>query len=244
MILYIMNYKSKIYDMLMEETSDMLDHLPQPTMLFRPPAGDKPTLRGGIRQADHPTPGTFLPKDPATLATGSSMGSMRRGDETPAMRRYVRSNDLEESDMEDMSGGKVNWKKVGKSVSKGLKTVGKYVAPVAKEVGKEVLPIVKKEGLKALKNYLLPAAETVAENPELLMAAAGRKKNHKVIRKSYDSDSDEEGSIHIDVNSHKNDKGGRRPNARAQIVKKVMASKGLSMIQASKYVKEHNLYKK
>jgi hypothetical protein len=33
---------------------------------------------------------------------------------------------------------------------------------------------------------------------------------------------------------------GRR--ARAEIVKKVMASKGLSMINASKYVKEHNLY--
>ena len=33
---------------------------------------------------------------------------------------------------------------------------------------------------------------------------------------------------------------GRR--ARAEIVKKVMASKGLSMIDASKYVKQHNLY--
>jgi hypothetical protein len=241
-----MNYKSKIYDMLMSEQSDMLDHIPQPDMLFRPPFGDKPTLRGGIRQADHPTPGTFLPKDPATLATGASIGSMRRGDETQSMRRYVRSNDLEESDMEDLSGGRVNWKKVGKSVSKGLKTVGKYATPVLKEVGKEVLPIVKKEGIKALKSYLLPAAETVAANPELLLAAAGRsKKNHKVIRKSYDSDSDEEGSIHIDVNSHKGEKGGaRKPNVRAQIVKRIMKEKGLSMTQASSYVKQHNLYKK
>ena len=36
--------------------------------------------------------------------------------------------------------------------------------------------------------------------------------------------------------------GGRA--ARAAIVKKVMADKGLSMIEASKYVKAHNLYKK
>jgi hypothetical protein len=35
---------------------------------------------------------------------------------------------------------------------------------------------------------------------------------------------------------------GRRK--RAEIVKKVMAEKGLSMVQASKYVKEHGLYKK
>jgi hypothetical protein len=32
--------------------------------------------------------------------------------------------------------------------------------------------------------------------------------------------------------------------ARAKIVRKVMADKGCSMIEASKYVKEHNLYKK
>ena len=36
--------------------------------------------------------------------------------------------------------------------------------------------------------------------------------------------------------------GGR--SARAAIVKKVMAEKGLKMIEASKYVKEHGLYKK
>ena len=39
-------------------------------------------------------------------------------------------------------------------------------------------------------------------------------------------------------------KGGKRTNARASVVKKVMAEKGLSMIEASKYVKAHNLYKK
>lgn len=33
-------------------------------------------------------------------------------------------------------------------------------------------------------------------------------------------------------------------NARAEIVKKVMKEKGMKMIEASKYVKEHNLYKK
>jgi hypothetical protein len=36
--------------------------------------------------------------------------------------------------------------------------------------------------------------------------------------------------------------GKKRTNKRAAIVKKVMKSKGLSMIEASKYVKEHGLY--
>lgn len=240
-----MNYKSKIYDILNEEREDMIHSLPQPTMLFRRPMTEPPGLKGGVRVMKHPLPGYYLPKDPATLATGSDVGSMRPSDEKHAMRRYVKANDLDEMEGgSHLEGGKgINWKKVGRSIKKGLSTVGHLAAPIVKEVGKEVLPIVKKEGIKALKNYLLPAATTVAENPELLMAAAGRgKKNHKVIRGGYESDSDDDGSIHVDINSHKS--GGRKPNARAQIVKKVMREKGLSMIQASSYVKAHNLYKK
>jgi hypothetical protein len=37
---------------------------------------------------------------------------------------------------------------------------------------------------------------------------------------------------------------GAGVSARASLVKKVMAEQGLNMIQASKYVKEHNLYSK
>ena len=235
-----MNYKSKIYDILNEEREDMIHHLPQPTMLHRRPMTETPSLKGGIRVMKHPLPGHFLPKDPATLATGSDIGSMRPSDQKLAMRRYVRANDLEEDDMvggsSHLEGGRgINWKKVGRSIKKGLSTVGHYAAPIIKEVGKELLPIVKEQGLKALK--------TVAENPELLMAAGRSKKNHRVIRGGYDSDSDDERDrIHIDVNSHKG--GARKPNARAQIVKRVMNEKGLSLIEASKYVKAHGLYKK
>ena len=35
----------------------------------------------------------------------------------------------------------------------------------------------------------------------------------------------------------------RKPNERNDIVKKIMKEKGLKMIEASKYVKENNLYK-
>jgi len=38
--------------------------------------------------------------------------------------------------------------------------------------------------------------------------------------------------------------GGDGRKKRAEIVKKIMAEKGMKMIEASKYVKEHNLYKK
>ena len=39
-----------------------------------------------------------------------------------------------------------------------------------------------------------------------------------------------------------NSGGGKKQNKRAVIVKEIMVKKGLSMIEASKYVKQHNLY--
>jgi hypothetical protein len=36
--------------------------------------------------------------------------------------------------------------------------------------------------------------------------------------------------------------GGKKPSARGAIVRKVMKEQGLSLPQASKYVKEHGLY--
>ena len=36
----------------------------------------------------------------------------------------------------------------------------------------------------------------------------------------------------------------KKPNQRAEIVKKVMKEKGLSLIESSKYVKANNLYNK
>ena len=38
--------------------------------------------------------------------------------------------------------------------------------------------------------------------------------------------------------------GARKPNARAEIVRRIMKEKGMKLMEASKYVKEHGLYKK
>jgi len=60
---------------------------------------------------------------------------------------------------------------------------------------------------------------------------------------SHDSDSECEGGANTGAyEGHGSMVGGRKPNARAAIVKKVMAEKGMKMIEASKYVKEHGLY--
>jgi hypothetical protein len=97
-----------------------------------------------------------------------------------------------------------------------------HVGRKLKNVGKNVvLPVAKEAAKTALKDGAMALAES---NPELmpLLPVA-----NTVIDKSIGS--------------------GIKPkkvNKRAEIVKKIMKDKGLSMISASKYVKTHNLYKK
>ena len=105
-------------------------------------------------------------------------------------------------------------------IKKALKK--EHVGRKLKNVGKNVvLPIAKEAAKNALKDGAMALVET---NPELmpLLPVA-----NTVIDKSIGS--------------------GIKPkkvNKRAEIVKKIMKDKGLSMISASKYVKTHNLYKK
>jgi hypothetical protein len=81
--------------------------------------------------------------------------------------------------------------------------------------------------LKSIGNYIKPVAETVGKEVILPVATEVGKN----ALKSY-------------LTSGAGMSGGRakRSNPRAQIVKKIMKDKGLSMIQASQYVKAHNLY--
>jgi hypothetical protein len=119
----------------------------------------------------------------------------------------------------EVVGGKSN---IGRKIKNTFKKVGKFLAPavpVLKEIGKEVFnevkPILVEEGKKQLKEGIKGA-----------ISGSGTKKGQvrKTARKAYE--------------------GVKKPNARAEIVKKVMAEKGMKMIEASKYVKEHGLYKK
>jgi len=116
-------------------------------------------------------------------------------------------------------GGKSN---IGRKIKNTFKKVGKFLSPavpVLKEIGKEVFnevkPILVEEGKKQLKEGIKGA-----------ISGSGTKKGQvrKTARKAYE--------------------GTKKPNARAEIVKKIMAEKGMKMIEASKYVKEHGLYKK
>jgi hypothetical protein len=66
------------------------------------------------------------------------------------------------------------------------------------------------------------------------------KKVYDVGKKAYDV-----GKEGYEVYKQVRGKGsasGKKPNARAVVVKKIMNEKGLSMIEASKYVKAHGLY--
>jgi hypothetical protein len=114
-------------------------------------------------------------------------------------------------------GGKSN---IGRKIKNTFKKVGKFLAPavpVLKEIGKEVFnevkPILVEEGKKQLKEGIKGA-----------ISGSGTKKGQvrKTARKAYE--------------------GVKKPNARAEIVKKIMKERGVKMIEASKIVKAEGLY--
>jgi len=84
-------------------------------------------------------------------------------------------------------------------------------------------------------------AEGAKENngSEMTQFPKKAKKSDKKIKKAKKVKEDEE------EKKEEKDEGGKKPkrkNARAQIVAKVMREKGMKLIEASKYVKEHGLY--
>jgi hypothetical protein len=114
-------------------------------------------------------------------------------------------------------GGKSN---IGRKIKNTFKKIGKFLEPavpvlkdIGKEVYKEVKPILVEEGKKALKEGIKGA-----------VSGSGTKKGQvrKTARKAYE--------------------GGKKPNARAEIVRKVMKERGVKMIEASKIVKAEGLY--
>lgn len=159
-------------------------------------------------------------------------------------------------------------KVVGKHALSGLKAVAKNKEVQA--VGKELLKEGMKQGTKALIEYATSGAGRKKRAPrkkkgtdlaEVIEETKGGKysvgkffkdvgkvgkkivKNPivKQVGKELLKEGMKQGTKAL-INYASSGAGGR--SARASIVKKVMAEKGLGMIEASKYVKAHGLYKK
>ena len=97
-----------------------------------------------------------------------------------------------------------------------------HVGRKLKNVGKNVvLPVAKEAAKTALKDGAMAFVETNPEFAPLLPVA----------------------NVAIDKGIGSGLKS-KKVNPRAAIVKKIMKDKGLSMIEASKHIKTHNLYKK
>ena len=206
----------------------MLHVLPQPDMLFRREMTVAPSLHGGIRYKNKPDPGYFTPREPATLATGSSIGSMMPSEQRHAMM-------VEEA----REGGKINWKKVGRTIGNFAKPIIKQIAPIAKKA-------IMDYGQKALTQYLAPAAETA-------LIAAGRPRRRSggaqvsiqdIPKKlpGYRPKEHIPGHQVLDSNHASEQKKPRKVSERSIIVKHVMKERGVGMIEASKIVKAEGLY--
>jgi hypothetical protein len=155
-------------------------------------------------------------------------------------------------------------KSVGKHTLSGLKAIAKNKEVQA--VGKELLKEGVKQGTKALIEYASSGAGRKKRAPrkkkgtdlaEVIEETKGGKYSvgkffkdvgkvgKKIVKNPIVQQVGKEllkEGVKQGVKALASGAGGR--SARAEIVKKVMKEKGLSMIEASKYVKAHGLYKK
>lgn len=134
-------------------------------------------------------------------------------------------------------GGKFNlgksFKKMGKSISKDVNTGAKIMKDTAiktgaslagKEAGEYLYSGLKEAG-KSVMNYAPEIAEdagvAVAENPELLLLAAGIAKKEKKVKKTH--------------------KVSDKEKKRHALVSKLMKQHGISLPEASKLIKSKNI---
>lgn len=177
-------------------------------------------MEGGQRRP----PGMVMP-------TNSRLnGNIRCG----TMATYPIYNALEMRAVErgGMDGG-VSLKKIGKSlkpVGKTLKKIGKEAKPVVKEVWKEAKPIVTEVLKEAAKEGIKSYMKGGVKKPR------GRPKRDTTYKPAVMPDE----MVGLGVSSGGAKVDGRK--RRAEIVKKVMKEKGMKMVDASKYVKQHGLY--
>ena len=158
---------------------------------------------------------------------------MDNGAYKPQRKGLVKGQVVADVDTDDMIGGKFHFvkslKSAGKSIGKDAVKVANTTKNVAlktgaslagKEAGTYIYNGLKEAGQSAMQ-YAPEIGEeagmTVAENPELLMMAAGMKKPKQKRQLS------------------------QKQLNRNKLVKALMDKHGISLPEASKYVKDHNL---
>jgi hypothetical protein len=143
-------------------------------------------------------------------------------------------------------GGKFN---LGKALKKTGKDIGHFVTHDYTDAMIKVAPVAKKIGVIAGREAIPLVFEAVGAEfgvPPQVSGAIGKSvAKHALSEKNTGVKGGKRGrpkkaEADKKPKAVKGQKGGRE--ARAEIVKKVMKEKGLKMIQASKYVKEHGLY--
>jgi len=134
---------------------------------------------------------------------------------------------------------------LGNDILNGLKAAAPF-APLLMGLGEKKKRASKKQGGMDLSKVVEEAQRVVTPDTIKKVREKAQKMLGDIKEKDPSAYEDmmrkkaSEGLLALSKSGKGHAKGGR--GARAEIVKKVMKEKGLNMIQASKYVKEHGLY--
>jgi hypothetical protein len=153
----------------------------------------------------------------------------------------------------EKQGGKISLAKIKKAAMPVLKQVGKSIKDKSLDIAKDI----GKDGLSSALDYVIPAigaAVTTAFSMNPAIGAAAGALARKVLQEKtglgvsvkgvgvYEGGNYKKKAV-TKVAYRKEEKKPRKANQRCLIVKKVMKEHpGMKLCEASKYVKEHNLY--
>ena len=201
-----------------------IDVLKQRNMQHAEDLGQTEMLSGGLRHRAHPLPS--MAYEPGTLATGIRG---RAGD--PSL----------------MNGG--SFGSFARSMGRGIRQVGRELAPVVQDIGRQVIPIVKQAGKDFAMQKIAQYGPQIAEGAAMLSGSRRRRRG----RSSPCLDDGGKRYYHASAAIHSREflKSHAKPRKtlstsdgryrRAQMVKQVMREHGMSMIQASSYIKQNGI---
>jgi len=207
----------------------------------------QPTMMGGVPLRAHPLPGFTSQMGEPGLGVGQHFRTLpvRRGrlgqqhiEMVPMGKSKRKAPRPRMAPMEiEMAGGRRKKKNIFKSFTHGLADVGRVLAPIGKEVGKEVL----KDSIKGL---MMGAGQRgrarfnfhdLVKTGRPIVKEIGRVVKPRIQRALGSYPQNVQGGAAGAAS-------GRGRTARHDIVKAVMQKHGMKLIEASKFVKQNNLY--
>ena len=196
---------------------------------------DQPVMFGSGRPRKFVLPGSTEYDYPSSLSVGTM------DNQKPALlsgvNEFTKSFPVKKRGVKApvvTAGNVSNPRKVGGAKHTPIENLEDDLEGGAFNFGKALKSVTKPLGKLATTAVSKVASKAIDEAPMMMMAAGKKKKSKKMVGTDP--------STYTPVECLEAGAKPKRTNKRGQLVSKIMKEKGLSLVEASKYIKANNLY--